>query len=64
MRLSVTDRCDLRCVCDMGEDTQFLPRERLMTLEETAQLGRCFSELGVSKLRITEGEPLVRHNVV
>ncbi len=57
------DRCDLRCVYCMSEDTQFLPREQLLTLEETARLGRCFSELGV-KLRITGGEPLVRRNVV
>ncbi|MGB5736974.1 MAG: GTP 3',8-cyclase MoaA [Thiohalocapsa sp.] len=64
VRLSVTDRCDLRCVYCMSEDTQFLPREQLLTLEETARLGRCFSELGVTKLRITGGEPLVRRNVV
>ena len=64
VRLSVTDRCDLRCVYCMSEDMQFLPREQLLTLEETARLGRCFSELGVTKLRITGGEPLVRRNVV
>ena len=64
VRLSVTDRCDLRCVYCMSEDMQFLPREQLLTLEETARLGRCFSELGVTKLRITGGEPLVRRNVL
>jgi cyclic pyranopterin phosphate synthase len=64
VRLSVTDRCDLRCVYCMSEDMQFLPREQLLTLEETARLGRCFSELGVTKLRITGGEPLVRRNVI
>ena len=55
VRLSVTDRCDLRCVYCMSEK---------MTLEEMARIGRLFSELGVTKLRITGGEPLVRHNVV
>lgn len=64
VRLSVTDRCDLRCVYCMSEDMQFLPREQLLTLEETARLGRCFSELGVTKLRITGGEPLVRRNII
>ena len=64
VRLSVTDRCDLRCVYCMAEDMQFLPRNQLLTLEETARLGRCFSELGVTKLRITGGEPLVRRNVL
>ena len=64
VRLSVTDRCDLRCVYCMAEDMQFLPRSQLLTLEEMARLGRCFSELGVTKLRITGGEPLVRRNVI
>ena len=64
VRLSVTDRCDLRCVYCMAEGMQFLPRSQLLTLEETARLGRCFSELGVTKLRITGGEPLVRRNVL
>ena len=64
VRLSVTDRCNLRCVYCMAEDMTFLPREQLLTLEETARLGRCFSELGVHKIRITGGEPLVRRNVV
>jgi cyclic pyranopterin phosphate synthase len=48
----------------MSEDMRFLPRSQVLTLEETARLGRCFSELGVTKLRITGGEPLVRRNVM
>ena len=64
VRLSVTDRCDLRCVYCMAEDMTFLPRAQLLTLEEVARLGRCFAELGVTKLRVTGGEPLVRRNVL
>jgi cyclic pyranopterin phosphate synthase len=64
VRLSVTDRCDLRCVYCMAENMQFLPKAQLLTLEEIARLGRCFSDLGVDKLRVTGGEPLVRPNVV
>ena len=64
VRLSVTDRCDLRCVYCMAEDMHFLPRSQILTLEEIARLGRCFSELGVTKLRITGGEPLVRRDVL
>jgi GTP 3',8-cyclase len=64
VRLSVTDRCDLRCVYCMTQDMRFLPRPQLLTLEEMARLGECFSELGVTKLRVTGGEPLVRPNVV
>ncbi len=64
VRLSVTDRCDLRCVYCMSENMTFLPRAQLLTLEEVARLGRLFSELGVNKLRVTGGEPLVRPNVV
>ncbi|MGA7982581.1 MAG: GTP 3',8-cyclase MoaA [Chromatiaceae bacterium] len=64
VRLSVTDRCDLRCIYCMAEDMQFLPRSQLLTLEETARLAKCFSELGVTKLRITGGEPLVRRNIL
>ncbi len=64
VRLSVTDRCDLRCRYCMSEKMTFLPRAQLLTLEETARLGRCFSELGVTKLRVTGGEPLVRPNVI
>jgi GTP 3',8-cyclase len=64
VRISVTDRCDLRCLYCMSEDMSFLPREQLLTLEELARLGRCFSELGVVKIRVTGGEPLVRRNVL
>ena len=64
VRLSVTDRCNLRCIYCMSEKMTFLPRQQLLTLEEIARLGRCFSELGVTKLRVTGGEPLVRHNVI
>jgi cyclic pyranopterin phosphate synthase len=64
VRLSVTDRCDLRCLYCMSEDMEFLPRSQLLTLEEMARLGRCFSELGVIKIRVTGGEPLVRRNVL
>ncbi|NJN45541.1 MAG: GTP 3',8-cyclase MoaA [Candidatus Competibacteraceae bacterium] len=64
VRLSVTDRCDFRCVYCMSEDMTFLPRARILTLEELATLGRAFAELGVRKIRITGGEPLVRRNVL
>ncbi|MFP4062833.1 MAG: GTP 3',8-cyclase MoaA [Halochromatium sp.] len=64
VRLSVTDRCDLRCVYCMAEEMTFLPRAQVLTLEEIARLGRCFTELGVTKLRVTGGEPLVRRDVM
>jgi cyclic pyranopterin phosphate synthase len=64
VRISVTDRCDLRCVYCMSEDMTFLPRAQLLTLEELAFLARAFTELGVTKIRVTGGEPLVRRNVV
>lgn len=64
VRLSVTDRCDLRCVYCMAEDTVFVPREQLLTLEEMARLGKTFVDLGVHKIRITGGEPLVRRNIL
>ncbi len=64
VRLSVTDRCDFRCVYCMSEDMTFLPRARVLTLEELAALGRAFTDLGVNKIRITGGEPLVRKNVL
>lgn len=64
VRLSVTDRCDFRCVYCMSERMTFLPRARILTLEELAQLGRAFVALGVHKIRITGGEPLVRQNVL
>jgi len=64
LRISVTDRCDLRCIYCMSEDMTFLPREQLLTLEEIERIARCFVELGVSKIRVTGGEPLTRRNVV
>ena len=63
-RLSVTDRCDFRCVYCMSEDMTFLPRAQVLTLEEIATLARAFTELGVTKLRLTGGEPLVRRNIL
>lgn len=64
VRMSVTDRCDLRCVYCMSEDMTFLPRNQILTLEEFARLGRVFTELGVHKIRVTGGEPLSRRNVL
>lgn len=64
VRISVTDRCDFRCVYCMAEDMTFLPRARVLTLEELAMIGQAFSELGVVKIRLTGGEPLVRNNVM
>jgi len=64
VRLSVTDRCDFRCVYCMSEDMTFLPREEVLTLEEISLLSQAFVELGVNKIRITGGEPLVRNGVV
>lgn len=64
VRISVTDRCDFRCVYCMAEEMQFVPRAQLLTLEELGQIARAFTELGVGKIRITGGEPLVRRNVL
>lgn len=64
LRISVTDRCDFRCVYCMSEDISFVPREQVLTLEEILFTARAFTELGVSKIRITGGEPLVRRNIV
>jgi cyclic pyranopterin phosphate synthase len=64
VRLSVTDRCDFRCVYCMAEDMQFVPRAEVLSLEELYRLGQAFTELGVKKIRLTGGEPLVRHNVM
>lgn len=60
VRLSVTDRCDLRCIYCMAEDMTFLPRAEVLSIEELVLLGKTLCELGVTKLRITGGEPLVR----
>ena len=64
LRLSVTDRCDFRCVYCMAEDMTFLPRSQVLSLEELAVVARAFVELGVTKIRLTGGEPLVRNNVL
>ncbi len=64
VRISVTDRCDFRCVYCMSEDMTFVPRAKILSLEELAEISRAFVELGVKKIRITGGEPLVRRNVV
>lgn len=63
LRLSVTDRCDFRCVYCMAEEMTFLPRAQLLTLEEMTTIARCFTELGVNKIRITGGEPLIRNGI-
>lgn len=60
LRISVTDRCDLRCVYCMAEHMVFLPKAEVLTLEELDQIASCFVALGVKKLRLTGGEPLVR----
>ncbi len=60
VRISVTDRCDFRCVYCMSEEMTFLPRAQVLTLEELAMVARAFTELGVEKIRLTGGEPLVR----
>lgn len=64
LRVSVTDRCDLRCVYCMSENMTFLPKADLLTLEELEQICTAFIELGIEKIRITGGEPLVRKNVL
>jgi len=64
LRISVTDRCDLRCVYCMAEDMRFLPKAEVLSLEELDRLAGAFVGLGVRKLRITGGEPLVRRDVL
>ncbi|MEW8002053.1 MAG: GTP 3',8-cyclase MoaA [Candidatus Thiodiazotropha sp.] len=64
LRISVTDRCDLRCVYCMAEDMQFVPRSQLLTLEELFRVGKSFVDMGVRKIRITGGEPLTRRGVM
>src|SRR5215467_11221540 len=68
LRISITDRCNFRCVYCMpkevfGRDYEFLPRAQLLDYEEILRLGRAFVANGVRKIRITGGEPLVRRNV-
>ncbi len=64
VRLSVTDRCDFRCVYCMAEEMTFLPRADILTLEELGLIAKAFVGLGVKKIRLTGGEPLVRHNIL
>ena len=64
LRISVTDRCDLRCAYCMAEDVTFLPRQEVLSIEEIIKLTNIFNELGVKKFRLTGGEPLVRKNIV
>ncbi|MBX9634356.1 MAG: GTP 3',8-cyclase MoaA [Magnetospirillum sp.] len=64
LRVSVTDRCDLRCVYCMAEDMAFLPKADVLSLEELERLCAAFVRKGVRKIRLTGGEPLVRRNVM
>ena len=64
LRVSVTDRCDFRCIYCMAEEMNFLPKAELLTLEELDRLCSAFVRLGVKKLRLTGGEPLVRRNIM
>lgn len=64
VRLSLTDRCDFRCVYCMSEEMTFLPRKEILSLEEIYKVASAFTELGVNKIRLTGGEPLVRNNVM
>ena len=64
LRISVTDRCDLRCAYCMAEDMTFLPRAEILSLEELDRVAGAFIRLGTRKLRITGGEPLVRRDVM
>jgi cyclic pyranopterin phosphate synthase len=64
LRVSVTDRCDLRCVYCMAEDMTFLPKAEILSLEEMERLCAAFIRLGTTKIRITGGEPLVRRDVM
>ncbi|MGI1661144.1 GTP 3',8-cyclase MoaA [Palleronia sp. KMU-117] len=64
LRVSVTDRCDFRCVYCMAEHMTFLPKKELLTLEELDRMCSAFVRLGVEKLRITGGEPLVRRDIL
>src|ERR1700742_458057 len=64
LRVSVTDRCDLRCVYCMAEDMTFLPKADILSLEEIDRLAARFIAMGTEKIRLTGGEPLVRRNVL
>ncbi|MGB0445897.1 MAG: GTP 3',8-cyclase MoaA [Pseudomonadales bacterium] len=64
VRISVTDRCDFRCVYCMAEEMTFLPRAEIMSIEEIELLAKAFTELGVQRIRLTGGEPLVRRGLL
>ncbi len=64
LRISITDRCDFRCIYCMSEEMTFLPRAQILTLEELEFIAQAFAQLGVTKIRITGGEPLVRRGVL
>jgi len=64
VRMSVTDRCDFRCVYCMDEEMTFVPRDKILTFEEMQLIAEAFVELGVSKIRLSGGEPLIRGNVL
>jgi cyclic pyranopterin phosphate synthase len=64
LRISVTDRCDFRCVYCMDPDQRFAHRDEVLSLEEIAQVSRAFASMGVHKVRLTGGEPLARRNVL
>src|SRR6185503_11362565 len=64
VQASVTDRCDLRCIYCMAEHMTFLPKAEVLTLEELDRLASAFVSLGVRKLRLTGGEPLVRKGIM
>jgi cyclic pyranopterin phosphate synthase len=63
LRLSVTDRCDFRCTYCMAEDMVFLPRKEVLSIEELSLVAQAFVELGITKIRLTGGEPLIRNNI-
>jgi cyclic pyranopterin phosphate synthase len=63
LRMSVTDRCDFRCTYCMAESMRFLPHEQIMSFEEATRLASVFTSMGVTKIRVTGGEPLVRKDV-
>jgi len=64
LRLSVTDRCNLRCTYCMAEDMTFLPRQQILSLEELRDVATAFVDLGVKKIRLTGGEPLIRRDII
>ncbi len=64
LRLSVTDRCNLRCTYCMAEDMTFLPRQQILSLEELRDIAAAFVDLGVEKIRLTGGEPLIRRDII